>query len=319
MWAMAQRSWEKNLPLERVELPDPVPVRNEVRVRVRAAGVNPVDWKMREQGPLRLAARLVGPPPPVVVGVDFAGTVDAVGPAVTGVRVGDAVVGGTDFSRGQRGSTADTVRVRADQVCVLPPGFDLVTAAALPVAGVTAWTCVVELGRVRGGDRVLVLGASGGVGQLAVQVARLQGALVTSVCSARNAELVRSLGADTVLDYGAGDALEQARAQAPFRAVIDCVGGYSGPRCRALLGPGGRHVLVAGDTPSAWLDLLRAPLTSTTVLGRPTGARLRPLVDAVASGALRVNVVERIPLAEVERAHALSRAGRTAGKIVLVV
>ena len=138
MKAMAQQSWAQGEPLRLIELPTPEPRAGELRVRVQAIGVNPVDWKMRARGPLRLAARLVGPPPPVVFGVDFAGIVDAIGAGVTGVRVGDAVVGGTDFSRKQRGSYADTVVIREDQVAVLPAGFDMLVAGALPVAGVTA-------------------------------------------------------------------------------------------------------------------------------------------------------------------------------------
>jgi NADPH:quinone reductase-like Zn-dependent oxidoreductase len=319
MQLMAQSSWKRGERLALVTLPTPEPRPDQVRVVVRAIGVNPVDWKMREMGPLRLAARLVGPPPPVVVGVDFAGVVDAVGARVTGLRFGDRVVGGTDFSRGQRGSYADTVFVRPDQLCPLPESVDFETAGALPVAGVTAWMSVVDLGRLAAGERALVLGASGGVGQLAVQIAkRMRGGFVVGVCSGRNAERVRGLGADVVFDYGAGDALEQARAHAPYRTVIDCVGSYSGPRCRALLGPGGRHVIVSGDTLGTAIQPFLPPFTSKAVLGRPTRARLEPVVAAVAAGQLRVDVAHRFALSEAEQAHALSKTGRVAGKIVLI-
>ena len=263
MKLMAQASWKKGERLALIEVPTPAPRPDEIRVSVRAIGVNPVDWKMREMGPLRLAARLIGARPPVVVGVDFAGVVDAVGAKVVGVAVGDRVVGGTDFARRQRGSYADTVFVRADQLCALPDAVDFETAGALPVAGVTAWMSVIELGRVGAGQRALVLGASGGVGQLALQIAkRVRGAFVVAVCSAKNAELVRGLGADVVLDYTAGDALAQARAHAPYQAVIDCVGSYAGAGCRALLGPGGRHVIVSGDTIGTAIQPLVPPFTS---------------------------------------------------------
>ncbi|MGW4894525.1 NAD(P)-dependent alcohol dehydrogenase [Kitasatospora sp. NPDC004240] len=322
MRAMAQRTWKADERLELVELPTPEPRRGEVRVGVRAAGVNPVDWKMRSHGPLRLAARLLGPRPPVVVGVDFAGVVDAVGPGVTGFSPGDRVVGGTDFSRGQRGSYADTVVVREDQLCGVPDEVDLTVAAALPVSGVTARMAVVDLGRIRrerpADRRVLVLGASGAVGQLAVQIAKSEEAFVVGVCSAGNAELVGGLGADAVLDYGRGDALAQARAHAPFHLVVDCVGGYSGPGCRALLSPRGRHIMVAGDDPAAALQLLLAPSRSKGILGRPTGRRLEPLVAAVADGSLRVAVARTLPLTAAEEAHRLSRSGRMTGKLVLL-
>lgn len=318
MKAMAQASWAQGEPLRWFELPDPEPRGRELRVRVRAIGVNPVDWKMRARGPLRLAARLLGPPPPVVFGVDFAGVVDAIGPGVTGIRVGDAVCGGTDFSRKQRGSYADTVIVREDQVCTLPAGLDMLVAGALPVAGVTAYMCVVEVGRLQPGQRALILGASGGVGQLAVQFARHHGGSVVGVCSTRNLELVRALGAEHVLDYTLGDPLAQARALGPFQVVIDCVGGHPGAACRALLGPGGRHVMIAAETVGETMNVLVPPFRSKSVLGRANTARLRAVVDAVATGAVTVRIAEAMPLAEAERALALSKAGRQAGKLVLL-
>lgn len=318
MKAMAQASWAQGEPLRWVELPDPEPRGRELRVRVRAIGVNPVDWKMRARGPLRLAARLIGPPPPVVFGVDFAGVVDAIGPDVTGIRVGDAVVGGTDFSRKQRGSQADTVLVREDQVTTLPAGFDMIVAGALPVAGVTAYMCVLEVGRLQPGQRALILGASGGVGQLAVQFARHAGGSAVGVCSTRNVELVRALGAEHVVDYTLGDPLAQARAFGPFQVVVDCVGGHAGSACRALLGPGGRHIMIAAETLGETMNVLVPPFRSKSVLGRANTARLRAVVDAVAAGAVAVRIAETMPLAEAERALALSKAGRLTGKLVLV-
>ena len=136
MHAMAQRTWATNEPLSLMELPTPEPRSGEVRVAVKAIGVNPVDWKMRSSGPIRLAARIVGPSLPFVPGIDFSGVIEAVGPGVTTVAVGQRVVGGTNFSRGQRGSYADMVIARPDQLFVLPDAVDLDVAGALPVAGV---------------------------------------------------------------------------------------------------------------------------------------------------------------------------------------
>lgn len=319
MRLMAQRSWKRGEPLVPMELPTPTPRPGEVRVAVKAIGVNPVDWKMREMGPLRLAARLVGPPPPVVFGVDFAGVVDSVGARVTGVRVGERVVGGTNFQRGQRGSYADTVFVRPDQLCPLPQDVDFESAGALPVAGVTAWMSVVEIGRLRPGDAALILGASGGVGQLALQVAkRVRGGSVVAVCSGKNADLVRGLGADVVLDYTQVDPLAEAKAHGPYRVVVDCVGGYSGAACRALLAQGGRHVLVSGAALRDAVQVLVPPFSSKAVLGRPTRERLAHVVAAVAAGQVKVDVTHRFRLEEAEAAHALSRTGRVTGKIVLI-
>jgi NADPH:quinone reductase-like Zn-dependent oxidoreductase len=319
MQLMAQRSWKAGEPLALIELSTPEPRRGELRVAVRAIGVNPVDWKLRESGPLRMAARLLGPPPPVVVGVDFAGVVDAIGPGVAGFRVGDRVAGGTSFARRQRGSYADTVFVRPDQVCALPAQLAFDVAGALPVAGVTAWISVVELGRLAAGQKALILGASGGVGQLAVQIAKhVQNAHVVGVCSERNAALVSGLGADLVLDYGKRDALEQAKPHGPYQVVVDCVGSYSGAGCRALLSSGGRHVMVSGDSIGAVAQLLVPPFSTRAVLGQPGRERLARVVEAVAAGRVRVNVAQRFPLAEAEQAHQLSRTGRVTGKLVLL-
>lgn len=318
MKAMAQRSWARGEPLVLTELPDPEPRAREVRVRVQAIGVNPVDWKMRSRGPLRLAARIVGPRPPVVVGVDFAGVVDAVGADVRGVAPGDRVVGGTDFSRGQRGCYADTVLVRDDQIALLPAALDTIVAAALPVAGVTAHRCVVEVGGLQAGQRALILGASGGVGQLAVQFARHVGGGAVGVCSGKNVELVRSLGAEHVLDYTQGDPLAQAQALGPYQVVVDCVGGHDGAACRRLLAPGGRHVMIAAETLGETLNVLVPPFSSKSVLGRPTAARLRPVVDAVATGAVQVRISDTLPLTAAEEALQRSQAGRLTGKLVLV-
>lgn len=319
MIAMAQTTWAVGQTLVRTEMPTPTPRAHEVRVLVRAIGVNPVDWKMRNRGPLRMAARLIGPPPPVVPGVDFAGIVEAVGERVVDVNIGDAVVGSTNFSRGQRGSYADTVVVGADQLCVLPPGFDLEQAAALPVAGVTAWMCVVEIGRITKGKRVAVLGASGAVGQFCVQIAhKLRDAFVAGVCSTKNLELVRERGAEVVVDYTAGNALEALATHGPFDLVVDCVGGYSAPACRALLRRGGRHVMVAGEGPADFVQILVPPFKSRTVLGVATRERLMVLVDAIDAGRLIVPIAMRMPLAQAEEALVLSEGKRMTGKIVLL-
>jgi NADPH:quinone reductase-like Zn-dependent oxidoreductase len=323
MYAMALETWTAKQ-LVRVELPAPEVGPKQVRVAVHAIGVNPVDWKMRSGGPLRLAARLIrtfrGPRGPIILGVDFAGVVEAVGAKVTDLAVGQRVVGGTNFSRGQHGSYADTVVVEADQVAPLPDDVAFDVAGALPVAGVTAWMALTEYRRIEPGRRALVLGASGGVGQFAVQLAkRTCGAdVVAGVCSTKNLDLVRGLGADHALDYTAGDPLEAARAHGPYDVVVDCAGTYPASRCRSLLAPGGRHVMVAGDSIGMMLQVLVPPFRSRAILGKPTRARLAAVVAAVAAKQLVVPISERLPLAEAEAAHAKSMTGRMTGKLVLL-
>lgn len=306
-------------PLRWVELPDRPLRADEVRVTVAAVGVNPVDWKMRGFSLMGVANRIVGPRGPFVCGVDFAGTVAEVGEAVSDLRPGDRVVGGTDFSRGQRGTYARAVQVRADQVAVLPDGVRFEDAACLPVAGVTAGAALFTVGGMGGKEapRALVLGASGGVGHFAIQLARNAGAAVVGVCSARNMELVRRLGAEP-LDYGAGDPLEAAAAHGPFDVIVDAVGTATYPvsRCRPLLKADGMHVLVM-PTPRDYARLA-VPCRVKAVLGRPTRQALVPLVEQLAAGRLEVVIDERVPFDEAERAHEISRKGRVVGKLVLV-
>jgi NADPH:quinone reductase-like Zn-dependent oxidoreductase len=288
-------------------------------VSVAAAGVNPVDWKMRGFSLLGMLNRLIGPRGPFVCGVDFAGTVTEVGSGVSDLRPGDRVVGGTDFSRRQRGSYARTVQVRASQVAVLPESVKLDEAACLPVAAVTAQTALFTaggLGQVDGA-RVLVLGASGGVGHFAIQLARNAGATVAGVCSARNAELVRRLGASP-LDYAAGDPIAAAAALGPYDVVVDAVGSdtYGIGRCSAVRKPGGVHVLVM-PKPRDYAHLVLSKGVKA-VLGRPNRESLTPLVKQLAAGRLEVVIDRRIPFDEAETAHRISKEGRVVGKLVLV-
>jgi NADPH:quinone reductase-like Zn-dependent oxidoreductase len=305
-------------PLRLVEVPSRPLRKGEIRVKVRSVGVNPVDWKMREGGPLGTAQRVLGPSGPLVVGVDFAGEVSELGPGVTEPAVGSRVVGGTNFSRGQRGSYADEVVVRPDQCAVLPDGVSFDDAACLPVPGVTAWRSLTELGGIGGspGQKVLVLGASGGVGLFAIQMARSLGASAFGVCSSRNAALVEELGARAI-DYTAGDPIEQARAHGPFDLVLNAIGSavYPLAACRSVLAPRGVIVLVVvkpGDYPSVLCSS-----QTKTVLGTPTRDNLAPLVAALAKGELKTLVEARYPLAEAEQAHVRSRGGKVVGKLLL--
>lgn len=307
-------------PLSLVELPSGPLAPDEVRVRVRAIGVNPVDWKMRSGGPLRLAYRFVGPSGPLVVGVDFAGEVVETGSAVTEPGVGSRVVGGTNFSRKQRGSYADEVVVRPDQCAVLPDSVSFEKAACLPVAGVTPWSALTRVPRIAAGPgaRVLVLGASGGVGLMTIQIAKMLGAHAVGVCSKRNLAVVERYGA-TAIDYGAGDPLETARAHGPYDLVLHTVGTGTYPlaACRRLLAPGGRVTLVA-VRPADYLSIaFRADVD--TILGRPDRATLEPLVAALARGALDPLIARTYPLAEAEAAHVESKAGKVVGKLLLIV
>lgn len=307
-------------PLALVEIPSRPLRANELRVKVVAVGVNPVDWKMREGGPLHLAYSVIGPGKPFVPGIDFAGEVIEAGAAAE-LTVGARVVGGTDFSRGQHGSYATEVIVRRDQVAVVPESVSLDDAAALPVPAVTAWMAMQEHQRIGPGDKVLVLGAAGGVGLMALQLAKMLGAVAVGVCSSRNVALVEAEGAIAV-DYTAGDALEAARAHGPYQLVLQLVGSdvYPLRRCTALLTPSGSVELVViqpSDGPAVAWGTLTFSRRVRTLLGAPNRVRLEPLVEALAKGALRPRIEASFALADAEKAHERSRSGKVVGKLLL--
>jgi NADPH:quinone reductase-like Zn-dependent oxidoreductase len=308
-------------PLGLVELPARPLGARDVRVKVCAAGVNPVDWKMRSGGPLRFAHRFVGPSGPLVVGVDFAGEVVEASPEAD-LSVGARVVGATDFSRKQLGSYATEVVVRDDQCALLPDAVSFEDAACLPVPGATALRAL-ELAHLSTSEpspdkRVLVLGASGGVGLVTLQIAHVLKMKAAGVCSARNVGVVEKLGA-TAIDYTKGDALDAARAHGPYDLILNVVGSTTYPtaRCRELLTERGAVVLAVvspGDVPSFVFSASKVK----HVLGRPGRANLEPLVEWLARGDLAPLVEARFPLAEAEKAHAISKAGKVVGKLLLL-
>ena len=302
-------------PLALLELPSRPLKKDELRVKVVAAGVNPVDWKMREGGPLNLAYTVIGPGKPFVPGIDFAGEVIEAGEKAE-LAVGARVVGGTDFSRGQHGSYATEVIVKRDQVAEVPANVTLDDAATLPVPAVTAWMAMQEHQKIGPGHKVLVLGAAGGVGLAAMQIAKMLGAQAVGVCSTRNVALVESEGA-IAIDYTLGDALEAARAHGPYQLVLQLVGSDTYPlaKCRSLLAPGGKVELVVIQPGDYWAIAFTGNVK--TLLGAPNRKRLEPLVDAMSKGHLKARIEQTFPLAEAEKAHEKSRAGKVVGKLLL--
>jgi NADPH:quinone reductase-like Zn-dependent oxidoreductase len=302
-------------PLVIRELPPRPLGARDVRIRVRAIGVNPVDWKMRSGGPLRLAHRFVGPSGPLVVGVDFAGEVVERGPDAD-LAVGTRVVGATDFSRKQLGSYADEVVVRSEQCAALPQTVTFEAAACLPVPGATALRAF-EVASVKPGDRVLVLGASGGVGLITLQLCRARGFAAWGVCSTRNVSIVEGMGA-TAIDYTKSDALDAARAHAPFQLILHAVGSDAYPlaRCRPLLGRSGVDAMAV--VRSADYLAIAFHRNVKSILGRPDRTRLAPLVEHLSRGEIEPVIEATLPLDRAEEAHRLSQAGKVVGKLLLI-
>jgi NADPH:quinone reductase-like Zn-dependent oxidoreductase len=228
------------------EVPTPSPGRGELLVRVEASSLNALDWHFLTGTPYFI--RAVGGlrrPRHLVRGADVAGTVVAVGHGVTGFTPGDEV-----FGECRHGGFAPYATVKAAHAVAKPPGVSWDAAGATPIAGQTALQAVRTHGAVQAGDRVLVNGAAGSVGTFAVQLATVLGAQVTAVCSTRNVERVRGLGAVEVLDYTKDDV---AAAGPPFDVMVDNVGNLGAQACLGLLGPGGRYVAVSGPKENRWL------------------------------------------------------------------
>lgn len=290
------------------ELPDPVTGPDGVVVRVAAAGVNPVDWKIR-------AGHLDGAFPshfPTVPGWDVAGTVEAVGPAVREVAVGDRVLGYVRKDHVQHGTTAELVRASERHLARLPDGVGFDVAGAVPLAGLTALQAV-EAAGVSAGETVLVHAAAGGVGSFAVQLARLRGARVIGTASEGNHDFLRELGVEPVT-YGEGLA-ERVRAVldgAPLHAALDFVGDSSTAVSFELVTDPSRVVSVTDA--AAVLEG-----GGQYVFVRPDSAQLAELARLVADGSLRVEVSAVFPLEDVAAAHALSTTGHGRGKVVVTV
>ncbi|MDT0420496.1 NADP-dependent oxidoreductase [Streptomyces evansiae] len=294
--------------LRLTEVPRPVPGPGQLLVAVRAAGLNPTDFKHRSQ-------RLFLPPPPFTLGWDVSGTVVATGYGVTLFRPGDDVFGMLPYPHGA-GSHAEYVTGPARAFAAKPAGIDHVQAAALPLAALTAWQALVDTAALRAGQRVLVHAAAGGVGHLAVQLAKERGAHVTGTASAPKHDFLRALGADACVDYRTEDF---TAAEELYDVVLDPIGGETATRSVGVLRPGGVLVsLVPGapDTPAA---AEKAGVRAVTLLVEHDHAGMRALAGLAADGRLRAHVSGTFPLAEGARAHAQGETGRTTGKLVLTV
>ncbi|MFI9239331.1 NADP-dependent oxidoreductase [Streptomyces sp. NPDC053079] len=297
--------------LEVIETERPEPGPTEILVRVHAAGVNPADWKTRERGALADGTR-----PPFTLGWDVSGVVEAVGRGVTLFAPGDEVFGMPHFPH-QAGAYAEYVTAPARHFAPLPAGLDHVHGAAIPLAALTAWQALVDTAAVRPGDRVLIHAAAGGVGHLAVQIAKARGAYVIGTASAAKHDFLRDLGADEVVDYTAVDFAEAVR---DVDVVLDTIGGDYGPRSLRALRRGGTLVSVLPleeSFPEA--DARAADVRAVFVLVEPDHAGLREIAALVESGRLRVRVDAVFALEDAAKAHALGETGRTTGKIVLSV
>jgi NADPH:quinone reductase-like Zn-dependent oxidoreductase len=296
------------------DLPDPRPSRGEVRVVVHASSINPVDWKVRDG----IVRWLPGQRLPRPFGTDFAGIVDEVGKGVSSFEVGDRVYGIVFTMLGHGGAHAEYVSAPANRLGRIPDGLGFARAAALPVAALTALNGL-RLAGDRSARRVLVNGATGGVGHFAVQIARARGATVTAVCSTGNLERARALGAHAVLDYRTQDftTLEDR-----YDLVFDAHASVGYSRASRVLRPGGVY---ASTLPTPTL-VLRDFVSSVLPVGRAYVANVRAhpedyseLERLLADGTVEPIVEHVYSLADAAKAFALAEAGGVVGKVVLEV
>lgn len=296
------------------DVPQPTPGIGEVLVKVEAAAVNPFDTQVRRGDYAAYMAT------PHKLGVDVSGTVAAVGEGVDNLAVGDDVFYSTRVLSNEGGYAEYHVE-QAQLIAKKPKDLSFVDAAALPIAASTAWVCLIERGRLKAGDRVLVHGASGGVGLFAVQIARLTGAEVVTTNRKGVQGLLQGLGADTTIDYRDEDAWDQlaAHSNGGYDVIVDLVGGDTIQKSLGLLAAGGRVVsIVDQPNPQSLYDGWGFNAEIHLVFLTPSAERLARLGALTARGLLKPMVEQTLPLEQAAEAHRLIEAGGRTGKIVLV-
>jgi len=332
MRAIRMSEYGGNDVLELADIAAPEPGDDEIRIDVRAAGVNPLDYKIRA-GALKRIQRY---PMPLVLGSECSGVVSAVGRGVSRYAVGDEVM--VRLAKSRMAGFAEQVVTDASLAAPKPRTATFAQAAALPLAGLTAWQALTEAAAVRPGERVLVHAGAGGVGSFAVQIAKHLGARVAATASARNVALVRTLGADEVIDYTRDDF---SRRSHDYDVVFDTVGGKTQRKSFRVLARGGRLVSIAGIPSAAALRERGAPAIAVAAIAfvtlprtlralaagvryryvfmRPDGAQLAELGALVDRGVLRVLIDKTFPLEAARDAFAHVESGHARGKVVLEI
>ncbi|KYZ85928.1 NAD(P)-dependent alcohol dehydrogenase [Alloalcanivorax xenomutans] len=315
MKAVMISGWGRNPRLVVREMPEPgEPGPDDVVVQVRAASVNPKDWKLNYHLAL-LATPMLSRRLPPLFGDDLAGTVIATGRNVSDFEVGDAVYG-MDMNL-RTASLAERTRIKQTCIARKPASLSFRQAAAMPLAALTALQGL-RKGRARAGGKVLIIGASGGVGTFAVQIARALGVRVTGVCSGRNTDFVRNLGADEVIDYTLGDYRHGAGT---FDLVFDVAANESPRGCVDLIAPGGWFISTGGHARSMLGTSIYRMLgrNAANIMVAPRRKDLEILSALVDEGKLRPVIDSEFDLADIEQAYQRSRTGRCRGKVVIGV
>jgi len=289
------------------EAPMPVIGPDEVLIRVKACGINPIDWKIRkgmakDRAPISF---------PFILGWDVSGTIEKKGDLVTRFEIGDQVFTRNNTSR--NGGYAEFVAVRSSEVSPAPQTISLIEAAGIPLAGQTAWAGLFEQGQLKKGQHVLIHGGSGGVGTFAIQFAHFAGAHVTTTASAKNTDLLRSLGADEVIDYHSEDFSQKCR---DLDLVFDTIGGDTQKKSWVTIRKGGFLVSTVGADQQ---EAEKHGVQARSFMVDSNGARLQEMAGWADNGRLRVIIEKKFPLEDAREAHRLSEAGHATGKIILEI
>jgi len=289
------------------DAPDPVIGPDEVLVKVHACGVNPLDWKIREGFLEQMAHHAL----PLTLGWDVAGTVEQAGELVRRFRKGDAVICRPDTMR--NGGYAEYIAVKTLDLAPAPKSIPLDVAAGIPLASQAAWMALFEVGGLKKGQNVLIHGASGGLGTFAVQFAKIAGATVIGTTSAKNADMVRSLGADVTVDHVKDDFTKKVR---DIDLVFDTIGGETQAKSWGVIRKGGVLVSSVGADEKA---AAAHGVSGRSFVLASNGARLEEISRLVDAVKVRVIVQKVFPLAEAKAAQDLSQSGHAAGKIILKI
>jgi|SRR5882672_9496907 len=319
--AIVQRCYGPPDVLKVEDIEKPTPADDELLVRVHAASVNPLDWHYLRGTPyiMRIDAGL-GAPTSVRLGVDFAGTVEAVGKNVTKFKAGDEIFGG------KRGAFGEYVAVKEERAIVLKPaGVTFEEAASTPIAAITALQALRDKGHLQPGQKVLINGASGGVGTFTVQIAKTMGAEVTGVCSTRNVDMVKSIGADHVIDYTKEDLMKSGQR---YDVIIDNVGNRPLRDYTKVLTPKGNFVIVGGPNEGKFIGAMTIPLKAFVLspfvsqkfqffLADLTKEDLTLIGELMQTGKVKPVIDRRYKLSEVPAAIAYLEEGHARGKVVI--
>lgn len=295
----------EQMKLQVTEIPEPS--ENEVLIKIHAAGVNPLDWKVREG----YLAEVLPHTLPLTLGWDFAGEIASIGDNVDQWRLGDAVYSRPDFSK--NGAYAEYITVSADEIAAKPQTLNWQESAAVPLVTLTAWQALIDIGGINQGDRVLIHAGAGGVGMAAIQLAKLAGATVYTTASSRNIDFLKSLGADEVIDY----TQEDFSKLEDLDIVFDTVGGETFEKSWGILKKGGCLVSTV-EFPNEDLAA-KHDVRANFCFVQANAGQLAEISNLIDSGSIKVEIDSVFRLEEIAKAHAKSESGHTRGKIVIQI